>query len=116
MDQDQRRQPRISVNREFSSFSEFLEEYATNVSRGGAFIRTDAELKEDALTDLEFTVLNDGVKKIEGQGVVVRTQDDPKGVGVVFTSLTEASQDVLAHLFDREIVRELSEEVDEPMR
>lgn len=109
MGHDQRRQPRVTINREFSGLDEFLTEYAMNISRGGAFIRTDDVLPVETLVDLKFTVIVDDFETIEGQGRVVRAQaEEPKGIGVVFTALTDESRDVLARLFTREIVRELT--------
>lgn len=108
---DQRRQPRIEINREFTGIDEFFTEYAMNISRGGAFIRTEDVLPVETLVDLKFTVIVEDFETIQGQGRVVRAQyEEPKGIGVVFTSLTEESRDVLARLFTREIVRDLTDD------
>ena len=82
-----------------------------NISGGGAFIRTDEVLPVETLVNLKFTVIVEDFETIEGQGRVVRAQyDEPKGIGVAFTSLTDESRDVLARLFTLEIVRDLTEE------
>ncbi|MEO1174595.1 MAG: PilZ domain-containing protein [Myxococcota bacterium] len=110
MGHDQRREPRVQVNHEFASLDSFLQEYLMNVSRGGAFIRSEDVLDEETLVDLRFTVIVDDFETIEGQGRVVRAQhEEPKGFGVVFTSLTDESREVLARLFTQQIVRDLSD-------
>ncbi|MEL6548070.1 MAG: hypothetical protein AAFQ82_25820, partial [Myxococcota bacterium] len=64
---DQRRQPRVTINREFSGIDEFFAEYAMNISRGGAFIRTDDVLPVETLVNLKFTVIVEDFETIEGQ-------------------------------------------------
>jgi uncharacterized protein (TIGR02266 family) len=103
---DEKRQaPRHQINHEFSSADEFIREYAMNVSFGGCFIRTNDVLPVGTEVALRFTVILDDFETIEGEGEVVRVVQpggaEPAGVGVVFTSLTEASRNVLARLFLR---------------
>ena len=38
------REPRVTVNKEFASIEEFVREYVSNISRSGAFIRSDNPL------------------------------------------------------------------------
>lgn len=102
---EKRHEPRVEVNREFTSFSEFVREYALNLSHSGVFIRTAEALPVGTQVKLRFTVIVDDFETIEGTGEVVRTVDpqdsEEPGVGVVFTSLTSESRDVLARLFTR---------------
>ena len=93
-----RREARITINKEFESFDAFVEEYVTNVSRTGAFVRRDGDLPVGTTINLKFTVIMDDVETIEGIGKVVRKQDDPKGVGVVFTEISRHSQRLLDRL------------------
>ena len=97
-DQEQRGGKRITINKEFESFDAFVHEYVTNVSRSGAFVRSKEPLPLGTKVDLRFTVIMDDVETIEGTGEVVRIQDDPPGVGVVFTDLTQYSQELLIKL------------------
>jgi len=98
---DQRHERRITINKEFESFDAFVHEYVTNVSRSGVFIRSKSPLDIGTKVDLTFTVIMDEVETIEGTGEVVRVQDDPPGMGVVFTELTEFSERLLAKLLTR---------------
>lgn len=98
---DQRTDRRLTINKEFESFDAFVHEYVTNVSRSGVFIRSKEPLPVGTKIHLTFTVIMDDVATIEGTGEVVRTQDDPSGMGVVFTELTDYSEGLLAQLLTK---------------
>ena len=98
---DQRTDRRLTINKEFESFDAFVHEYVTNVSRSGVFIRSKNPLPVGTKVILTFTVIMDDVATIEGAGEVVRIQDDPSGMGVVFTELTDYSEGLLARLLTR---------------
>ena len=83
-----RREERVTINKEFESFDQFIQEYVTNISRSGAFIRTDQPLPVGTEVNLRFTVIMDDIETIEGIGEVVRVPDDPPGMGVVLTQLS----------------------------
>lgn len=93
-----RTEPRLTINKEFDSFDQFIQEYVTNISRSGVFIRTKEPLPTGTEVDLRFTVLVDGIETIEGLGEVVRVQDQPPGMGVVFKQLSSYSQELIAKL------------------
>ena len=76
---------RLTINKEFGSFEAFIEEYVTNISRTGAFVKTTDPPPVGTEINLKFTVIVDDIETIEGVGKVVRVQDDPPGMGVVFT-------------------------------
>lgn len=97
-DDHRRSDDRVTINQEFESFDAFIEEYVTNLSRTGAFLKTRSPLAVGTKVNLRFTVLHDEMEFIEGVGEVVRVQDDPPGVGVVFSELSPASQAVLDRL------------------
>ena len=97
-EEEQRTNQRITINKEFESFDAFVHEYVTNVSRTGAFIRSKDPLPVGTTVDLRFTVIMEDVETIEGLGEVVRVQQDPKGMGVVFTELTKYSEHLLLRL------------------
>ncbi len=94
----ERRETRITINREFESFDSFVSEYVTNISRSGAFVKAKEPLPVGTVIDLKFTVIIDDVETIEGVGKVVRVQRDPPGMGVVFTHVTQYSQHLLERL------------------
>ncbi len=94
----QRREARTTINKEFESFDAFVHEYVTNVSRTGAFVRSQTPLAIGTEVNLKFTVIMDEVESIEGTGKVVRVETDPPGMGVVFTELNEYSQRLISRL------------------
>jgi hypothetical protein len=93
-----RREPRLTINKEFDSFDQFIEEYVTNISKSGVFIRTNEPLEVGSIVDLRFSVVMDGIETIEGEGEVVRVANDPPGMGVVFRSLGNYSKRLVERL------------------
>ena len=75
----------------------------TNISRTGAFIKSKQPLPVGTEVDLKFTVVMDEIETIEGIGRVVRVQDDPPGMGVVFTELTRYSERLLSTLLTAQV-------------
>ena len=100
---ERRQEVRYQINHEFRSVEEFLREYAMNVSANGVFIRSPDPLPIGTRVRLKFTVVVDDFETIEGVGKVVRTiksgEGEQPGIGVVFTSLTGSSREILARLF-----------------
>lgn len=96
-----RQEERLTINKEFDSFEAFIQEYVTNVSRTGAFIKTRDPLPVGTRVNLRFTVIMDDIESIEGVGEVVRVESDPPGMGVVFRELTQHSQALLERLLVR---------------
>jgi uncharacterized protein (TIGR02266 family) len=93
-----RQETRLTINKEFDSFDQFVREYVTNISRSGVFIKTSSPLPVGSLVDLKFTVVMDGVETIEGEGEVVRVEENPSGMGVVFRKLGRYSQRLVERL------------------
>ncbi len=96
VDQNERRAPRVTINKEFGSFDAFIQEYVTNISRSGVFIRSKNPLPEGTKVNLRFTVIMDDIETIEGTGEVVRV--DETGMGVVFRDLTGYSKSLIERL------------------
>ncbi|MBI5538046.1 MAG: PilZ domain-containing protein [Deltaproteobacteria bacterium] len=92
----QRRHERLTINKEFDSFDAFIQEYVTNISRSGVFIRAKNQLPIGTKVNLRFTVIMDDIETIEGTGEVVRHAEG--GMGVVFRELTGYSQNLLEKL------------------
>lgn len=92
-----RREERVTINKEFESFDQFIQEYVTNISRSGAFIRTDHPLPVGTEVNLRFTVIMDDIESIEGLGRVVRVEANP-GMGVVFLELSKYSAQLIEKL------------------
>lgn len=101
MKDSRRTEERIMINKEFESFEAFIHEYVTNISRSGVFIRSKSPLPVGTEVNLKFTVIMDDIETIEGTGQVVRVEDDPPGMGVVFTNLTSYSQELIERLLTR---------------
>jgi PilZ domain len=97
-----KREARLTLNKEFESFDEFIREYVTNISKTGAFVKRADPLPVGTEVDLKFTVIMDDLETIEGVGKVVRVQRDPPGMGVVFTRISHHSQHLLERLLTRD--------------
>ena len=96
-DSSARREERVTINKEFESYDAFISEYVTNISRSVVFVRSKTPLDVGTSVNLRFTVIMDDIETIEGIGEVVRVQQDPPGMGVVFRELSAYSQ----HLIER---------------
>src|SRR5579883_2545933 len=97
-DEDKRGGERVTINKEFESFDAFIQEYVTNISRTGVFIKTQTPLAIGTRVNLRFTVIMDDIETIEGVGEVVRVEKDPPGMGVVFRELAGYSKDLIEKL------------------
>jgi hypothetical protein len=97
-DDDKRSNGRLTINKEFESFDAFIQEYVTNISRTGVFIKSASPLKVGTPVNLCFTVIMDNIETIEGVGEVVRVEKEPPGMGVVFRELSGYSKDLIDKL------------------
>jgi PilZ domain len=93
---DKRENERLTINKEFESFDAFIQEYVTNISRTGVFIRAQNPPPVGTTVNLRFTVIMDDIETIEGTGEVVRVDKD--GIGVVFRELSSYSKDLIDKL------------------
>jgi len=98
-----RAEPRLTINKEFDSFDQFVREYVTNISKSGVFIKTSTPLAVGAIVNLKFTVVMDGIETIEGEGEVVRVDQNPPGMGVVFRKLGYYSQRLVEQLLTQSV-------------
>ena len=95
---DSRLAERVTINKEFESYDAFINEYVTNISRSGVFVRSKAPLSVGTTVNLRFTIIMDDIETVEGIGEVVRVHEDPPGMGVVFTELSSYSQGLIDKL------------------
>ena len=93
-----RAEGRLTINKEFDSFDQFIQEYVMNISRTGVFIKTKEPLPIGTRVNLRFTVIMDDIESVEGEGEVVRVEMDPPGMGVVFRKLSGYSQGLIEKL------------------
>jgi hypothetical protein len=104
-DADGRREERVTINKEFESYDAFINEYVTNISRTGVFVRSKSPLAIGTKVNLHFTVIMEDIETIEGIGEVVRVHDDPPGMGVVFTELSSYSKGLIDKLLTSQALR-----------
>jgi uncharacterized protein (TIGR02266 family) len=102
MVESRRQEARVTINKEFDSFDQFVREYVTNISRSGVFIKTTTPLAVGSVVDLKFTVVMDGIETIEGEGEVVRVEENPSGMGVVFKKLGRYSERLVERLLTQQ--------------
>ena len=98
MEDDKRLGERVTINKEFESFDAFIQEYVTNISETGVFIKSATVLPVGTRVNLRFTVIMDDIETIEGIGEVVRVEHDPPGMGVVFRELNAYSKNLIEKL------------------
>ena len=102
---ERRMEVRQAVNREFTSVDQFIDEYVTNISRSGVFIRSTDPLPIDTRVNLRFSVILDDIEIIEGIGEVVRviigSETEPSGMGVVFVEMTQVSKQLIERILIR---------------
>jgi len=95
---EKRADGRVTINKEFESFDAFIQEYVTNISRTGVFIKSTSPLAIGTRVNLRFTVIMEDIETIEGIGEVVRVESDPQGMGVVFRELNAYSKGLIDKL------------------
>lgn len=102
---ERRHDARRTINHEFSSVADFVNEYVVNISRSGLFIKTEAPLPVGTRVTLRFSVIADELELIEGVGEVVRVVEKGSravaGMGVVFVELGRISKDLIEHILVR---------------
>jgi uncharacterized protein (TIGR02266 family) len=105
-EEKKRRDERVTINKEFESFDAFIHEYVTNISRSGVFIKSKQPLPVGTKVNLRFTVIMDDIETIEGQGEVVRVDEEPAGMGVVFTQISGYSEQLIEKLLTQKRTQE----------
>jgi Tfp pilus assembly protein PilZ len=100
-----RREARVTINKEFESFDAFIQEYVTNISRTGVFIKSKTPLPIGTKVNLLFTVIMDDMETIEGLGEVVRVEENPSGMGVVFREISAYSKAIIDRLLTQGIAK-----------
>ena len=99
---EKRTQVGLMVRLSYGSVDEFVEKYATNVSRGGIFIRTRDPKPVGTILNLELRLVG-GEVVVRARGVVRWVAEEDRsahppiaaGMGVQFLALDEASKQVV---------------------
>jgi len=91
-----------AVQVEFRTASSFLVAYSVNLSRGGLFLETDAEIPTGAAMTLDFTVPGAGTTSLNGVVMWRRAREDasigPPGLGVEFQDVAPQLGQVIDRL------------------
>lgn len=77
----------VKLSARFRTATEFVQEHATNLSRGGVFIRTDKPPAVDTVVEVELQ-LPDGGLPVTSAGIVVHRSPE-SGVGVQFVDASD---------------------------
>lgn len=108
-DTDQRAHERVDVGEDYEPIESLVNQYTTNLSRGGVFIRTTQPMAVGTEVNLKIPVYgddedDDDLRFIEGLGRVVRADSTPggEGIGVEFVQLTPESQELVDSLTHEE--------------
>jgi len=113
------REPRTAVGLRvklgYGSVDEFVERFATNISRGGVFVRTRAPKAVGTQVDLEIR-LSGGEAVIRARGVVRWVAEEnltarppvAPGMGIQFLSLDDASREIVERMVTRREQRGLA--------
>jgi hypothetical protein len=81
------RAERVSINEEFARVEAFINEWVSDVSVSGAFIRSKDPLPVGTRVNLKFSLIMEELHVVEGQGEVVRKSEQPRGMAVQFRAL-----------------------------
>jgi hypothetical protein len=81
------RAQRAPVNDEFAPVDAFINEWVSDVSVSGAFIRSRDPLPVGTRVNLRFSLIIDELHVVVGQGEVVRHSAEPRGMAVQFRAL-----------------------------
>jgi uncharacterized protein (TIGR02266 family) len=91
-----------AVQVEFRTASSFLVAYSVNLSRGGLFLETDAEIPTGAMMTLDFSVPNAGTTSLNGvvawRRGVGEVADGPIGIGIEFQDVAPQLGSVIDRL------------------
>jgi uncharacterized protein (TIGR02266 family) len=82
------RAARVRINEEFAQVEAFINEYVSDISATGVFIRSKDPLPVGTRVNLKFSLVLDELHVVEAVGEVMRTSQKPLGMGVAFRSVT----------------------------
>jgi uncharacterized protein (TIGR02266 family) len=93
----------VKLGVRFRTASEFVQEHATNLSRGGVFIRSDVPPPVDTVVEVELQ-LPDAGPPVTSSGIVVHRQlpggRKEAGVGVQFVDASDAFRERIDRYMD----------------
>jgi len=78
------RAARVPINEEFAPVEAFINEYVSDLSSTGVFVRSKDPLPVGTRVNLKFSVILEELYVVEAGGEVVRQSRQPLGMGVAF--------------------------------
>jgi hypothetical protein len=81
------RAARVRINEEFAPVEAFINEYVSDISDTGVFVRSKDPLPVGTRVNLKFSLILDELHVVEAAGEVMRTSAAPRGMGVAFRAL-----------------------------
>jgi uncharacterized protein (TIGR02266 family) len=97
------REPRaalvVPIRFRYESILDFVESQSVNISRSGMFLATTEALPIGTVIDFEFGLV-DGFVLLRGKGEVARASAAPRGLGVRFQNLDDASRALIDRIVD----------------
>jgi hypothetical protein len=100
---DQRSDRRFAINHAYANLSDGVDQYVSDLSRTGAFVRMRQPLQVGANVNLVLSIAHRGrIEIIEARGHVVRAEREGErcGVGVEFVGMQDEMFYRLDHLLD----------------
>lgn len=93
------RAARVRINEEFAPVEAFINEYVSNLSSTGVFIKSKDPLPIGTRVNLKFSVILDELHVVEALGEVVRRSERrserPLGMGVAFRAVGPDAQKLI---------------------
>ncbi len=100
--------PESRITLEFDKFSAFVEDYASNISMSGVFLRTDELRPVGSTLDFEFKLV-DGFRLVQGVGEVawLRLQstgpERPAGMALRLKSLDDKGRELFLKIMEEQV-------------
>ena len=89
------RAARVRINEEFAPVEAFINEYVSDISSTGVFIRSKDPLPVGTRVNLKFSLILDELHVVEAAGEVMRQSVRPRGMGVAFRAVAPEAQRVI---------------------
>jgi hypothetical protein len=89
------RAARVRINEEFAPVEAFINEYVSDMSSTGVFIKSKDPLPIGTRVNLKFSVILEELHVVEALGEVVRQSERPLGMGVAFRAVGPDAQKLI---------------------
>jgi PilZ domain-containing protein len=92
------RAARVRINEEFAPVEAFINEYVSDVSSTGVFIKSKDPLPIGTRVNLKFSLILEELHVVEALGEVVRQSQRPLGMGVAFRAVGPDAQKLIGRV------------------